>query len=68
MRILRYTLIKGTTYLRLIGGLYDVRAIPYVALSAAAIKVKNERFHMVFATFAMVMEIALILKSYMTVA
>jgi len=35
-------------------------------LSAAAIKVKNERFHMVFAIFAVLMEIALILKSYMS--
>ena len=68
MRILRYTLIKGATYLRVIGGLHDVRASLYVALSAAAIKVKNERFHMVFTTFAMLMETALILKSYRTVA
>ena len=62
------TLIKGSTYVRRIGPLYYIRTILYLVLSAVAIKLKNERFHAAFAIIATILEILLILKSYMVVA
>jgi hypothetical protein len=62
------TLIKGSTYVRRLGPLYYVRTIVYLVLSAAAIKIKDERFHAAFAIIATTLEILLIAKYYMVVA
>lgn len=61
------TLIKGTAYLQSLGPIYYLRIALCVVLSAAAIKIANQRFHAAFAIFATVYEILLILKDYMTV-
>jgi hypothetical protein len=61
------TLIKGRAFLHALGPFYYVRTALYILLSAAAIKIKDERFHAGFAIFATVYEIALILKYYMTI-
>lgn len=61
------TLIKGASYLHMLGAMYEVRTISYVILSAVVIKVRNERFHSAFAIFAAVFEILLIFRSYLTV-
>ena len=61
------TLIKGSDYLHALGPLYYVRIGLQIALSAAAIKISNERFHAGFAVLATGYEIVLILKDYMTV-
>jgi hypothetical protein len=60
------TLIKGTAYLQVLGPFYYARVILYLALSIAAIKISNERFHAAFAIFATSYEVLLILKYYMT--
>jgi hypothetical protein len=60
------TLIKGSGYLRALGPLYYVRTGLSILLCAAAIKIKDERFHAAFAIFATAFEITLILRSYMT--
>jgi phage-related holin len=60
------TVIKSSGYLRALGPAYYVRTALYILLSAAAIKIKNERFHAAFAVFATLSEIALILKDYRT--
>jgi hypothetical protein len=60
------TFIKGSEFWHAIGPFYYVRTGLYVLLSAAAIKIKDERFHAGFAIFATGSEIVLILKSYMT--
>jgi hypothetical protein len=60
------TLIKGGGYLRALGPLYYVRTGLSIILCAAAIKIKDERFHAAFAIFATALEMALILRSYMT--
>jgi hypothetical protein len=62
------TLVKGGSYLHALGPAYYIRTALYILLSAAAIKIKNERFHAAFAILATLSEIALILKSYMTLA
>jgi sigma-B regulation protein RsbU (phosphoserine phosphatase) len=49
------------------GVFFYVRTVLYIGLSAAAIKVKNQTFHAAFAIFAVVCEVALILKSYLTI-
>jgi hypothetical protein len=61
------TLIKGGAYLHALGPVYYGRTGLCILLSAAAIKVKNERFHATFAIFATAYEIALIAKYYMTI-
>jgi hypothetical protein len=61
------TFLKGNAYLQTLGPVYYIRTALYVLLSAAAIKIKDERFHAGFAIFATVSEIALILKYYMTI-
>jgi hypothetical protein len=60
------TFIKGSAFWHAIGLFYYVRTGLYILLSAAAIKIKDERFHAGFAIFAVASEIVLILKSYMT--
>ncbi len=45
---------------------YYVRTGLSIVLCAAAIKIKDERFHLTFAIFATAFEIALIFRSYMT--
>jgi hypothetical protein len=60
------TFIKGSAFWHAIGPFYYVRTGLYILLSAAAIKIKYERFHAGFAIFATASEIVLILKSYMT--
>jgi hypothetical protein len=57
--------IKGASYVHALGVFYYVRTSAYILLSAAAIKIKAERFHACFAIFAVVCEVALILKYYM---
>jgi hypothetical protein len=61
------TCIKGRGYLRSLGPLYYARTISGFLLSAAAIKIRNERFHEFFAVFALLFEIVMILKFYLTV-
>jgi hypothetical protein len=61
------TVIKGSAFWHTIGLFYYVRTGLYILLSAAAIKIKDERFHAGFAIFATACEIVLILKSYMTI-
>jgi hypothetical protein len=61
------TLVKGTAFLQSLGPIYYVRTALYILLSAAAIKIANERFHAGFAIFATSYEILLIMKDYMTV-
>jgi hypothetical protein len=39
------TLIKGREYLHVLGPVYYLRTLLYILLSAAAIKIANERFH-----------------------
>lgn len=60
------TFIKGTAFWHAIGTYYYLRTGLYILLSAAAVKIKDERFHAGFAIFATAAEIVLILKSYMT--
>src|SRR5271165_3844174 len=60
------TVIKGSAFWHAIGLFYYVRTGLYVLLNAAAIKIKDERFHAGFAIFAVASEVVLILKSYMT--
>jgi hypothetical protein len=62
------TLIKGTAYLHALGPVYYGRTAAYLLLSAAAIQIKNERFHEAFAIFAVVTEIVFILGYYMTIS
>jgi hypothetical protein len=62
------TLLKGGAYLHTLGPVYDVRMGSYIALSAVAMKVRNEAFHVSFAIFALVFEVILILKFYLIVA
>ena len=61
------TLIKGTPYLQSLGPIYYLRIALCILLSAAAIKIANQRFHAAFAIFATAYEILLIFKDYMTV-
>lgn len=61
------TLIKGGGYLRALGPPYYVRAVLSILLCAAAIKIKDQRFHAAFAIFATAFEIALVFRSYMTI-
>jgi hypothetical protein len=61
------TLIKGSSYLHTLGPIYYVRVLLYILLSAAAVKISNQRFHASFAVFATAYEVLLILKDYMTV-
>jgi hypothetical protein len=42
------TLIKGCGYLRALGPVYYVRTVLSIVLCAAAIKIKDERFHAAF--------------------
>jgi hypothetical protein len=60
------TLIKGSSYLQALGPVYYVRTGLSIVLSAAAIKIKDERFHAGFAIFATAFEVAMILRYYMT--
>jgi hypothetical protein len=60
------TWIKGSAYLHTLGPIYYIRVALYILLSAAAIKISNERFHAGFAIFATTYELLLILKYYMT--
>jgi hypothetical protein len=60
------TLIKGSSYLHELGPVYYVRTGLSIVLSAAAIKIKHQRFHAGFAIFATVFEVVLILRYYMT--
>jgi hypothetical protein len=60
------TWIKGSAYLHTLGPIYYIRVALYILLSAAAIKISNERFHAAFAIFATTYELLLILKYYMT--
>jgi hypothetical protein len=60
------TLIKGSGYLHALGPVYYVRTILSILLCAAAIKIKDERFHAGFAILATAFELALILRDYMT--
>jgi len=62
------TLIKGRDYLHSLGPLYYTRTISGFLFSAAAIKIRNERFHEFFAVFALLFEIVMILKFYLTVS
>jgi hypothetical protein len=62
------TAIKGTGYMRALGPAYYTRSALYIVLSLAAIKIKDERFHAGLAILATLTEIALILKSYMTLS
>jgi hypothetical protein len=61
------TMIKGSAYVHSLSVAYYLRTALYLVLSAAAIKIKDERFHAAFAIVATAGEIALILKYYMTV-
>jgi hypothetical protein len=61
------TFIKGSAFSHSLGLFYYIRTAMYILLSAAAIKIKEERFHAGFTIFATVSEIALILKYYMTI-
>jgi hypothetical protein len=60
------TLLKGWGYLRASGPPYYTRTILSILLCAVAIKIKDERFHAAFAIFATAFEIALIVRSHMT--
>jgi hypothetical protein len=61
------TLVKGGAYLHALGPVYYARTGSCILLSAASIKVKDERFHAGFAIYATAYEIALIFKYYMTI-
>jgi hypothetical protein len=60
------TLIKGSGYFHALGPVYYVRTGLSILLCAAAIKIKDQRFHAGFAIFATAFAIALILRYYMT--
>jgi hypothetical protein len=62
------TFIKGREYVRALGAFYDVRTALYILLSALAVKTKNEKYHAAIAVFAVVCEIALILRSYLVLS
>jgi hypothetical protein len=59
------TAIKGASYVHALGVFHYIRTSLDILLSAAAIKIKDERFHGRLAIFAVVCEVALILKYYM---
>ncbi len=61
------TLIKDREYLHALGPLFYVRTAVYLLLSALAVKFSNPRFHAAFAILATFLELALILKAYLTV-
>jgi hypothetical protein len=61
------TLIKGSAYLQTLGPIYYLRIPLCILLSAAAIKIADERFHAGFAIFATAYEVLLVMKDYMTV-
>ena len=46
---------------------FRVYWVHLILLCAAAIKIKDERFHAAFAIFATAFEVVLILRSYMTI-
>ena len=60
------TLIKGSSYLHALGPVYYVRTGLSIVLSAAAIKINDQRFHAGFAILATAFEVVLILRYYMT--
>jgi hypothetical protein len=61
------TLIKGRDYRSHLGLLYEIRTGVYLLLSVAAIKIRNPRFHAVFAVLAVAMEVVLIFELYLTI-
>jgi hypothetical protein len=60
-------LYKGRDYLHSLGPLYYARTLSGIVFSAAALKIKSERFQEFFALFALLFEIVIILKFYLTV-
>jgi hypothetical protein len=60
------TFVKASAYARSLGAVYYARTISYIVFSAIAIKMKDKCLHAAFAILAADSEIALIVKSYMT--
>ncbi|HEX3436165.1 MAG TPA: hypothetical protein VHT24_05295, partial [Pseudacidobacterium sp.] len=58
---------KGSDYRTKLGLLYEIRTGALLVLCALAIKIKSQRFHAAFAVFAVILEVILISKLYVTV-
>ncbi len=61
------TFIKGREYRAHLGCFYPARTAAYLMLSLLAIKVRSPRFHAFFAVFAVVTEVLIIFKLYLTI-
>jgi hypothetical protein len=61
------TYVKGSEYRAHLGLLYPARTVAYLALSLVAIRIRSPRFHAFFAVFAVVAEILIIFKLYLTI-
>ena len=59
------TLIKGLPYLQFLGPVYYVRTGLLLALSIAAIKIDNRRFHAAFAIVALICETSFIVVAHL---
>ena len=61
------TFIKGPDYRARLGMFYVVRTAAYILLSLLAVKIRNPRFHAVFAILAVAGEALNIVKLYLTI-
>jgi hypothetical protein len=61
------TLIKGVPYFEALGPVYAFRTGSLLILSLLAIRIENQRFHAVFAVFALFCEIAFIVTAHFTI-
>ena len=61
------TLIKGSDYRAHLGLSYPIRTAAYLLLSLLAIKIRSPRFHAFFAVFAVITEVLIIFKLYLTI-
>jgi hypothetical protein len=58
------TIVKGRTYVHMLGFEYDVRTFAFIACSLIAIKTKNEYFHAAFALIGTLYEVSFIIRLY----
>jgi hypothetical protein len=61
------TLIKGGDYRARLGVFFELRTSAYLLLSVLAIKIRAPRFHAFFAVFALITEVLIIFKLYLTI-
>jgi len=60
------TLIKGVSYLHMLGAMYEVRTISYVCLECRRHQAKERAIPSAFAIFAAIFELLVIFKIYLT--